>query len=84
MTIPGRCFRMNTNAYSINPNTYSIRVSPALAKEAAPLFEEMGTDMSEAVNSFLRQTILRLAYRRPFRVDIQSTDVRGHALRLYR
>ena len=36
-----------------------IRIDPALKKQAADLFSELGTDMSGAINMFLRQCVLR-------------------------
>ena len=67
-----------TNDYSMNPNDYSIQVSSPLAKEADALFHEMGVDMSEAVNSFLRQTILRHGF--PFTVEDPTLFTKGEMM----
>ena len=40
-------------------NTYRIQVDPALAQEAQTVFLGLGTDISSAVNLFLRQTVLK-------------------------
>lgn len=41
----------------VNPST-QIRINPAVKKQAAALFADLGLDMSSAVNMFLRQCIL--------------------------
>ena len=70
------------NNHSINPNDYNIPVSAPLAKEADALFRDMGVDMSEAVNSFLRQTILRHGF--PFSVEDPTLFTKAEMMEKHR
>ena len=50
----------------------SIRTDPSLKKEAQELFNQMGFDISTAVNIFLRQSVHDQAL--PFRPSIENPD----------
>ena len=40
------------------PST-NVRIDPTLKEQASNLFAELGTDMSSAINMFLRQCVMR-------------------------
>ena len=48
-------------------SAYSIQIDPALAREAQTVLQGLGTNLSDAVSLFLRQTVRNHAI--PFPVD---------------